>query len=462
MAFSIGSFWNRISRIGLHENEDVSSHRNIILVNRVIIFMIVLFILYYPLEIYLNGFKVSLMVFLIIILFSLPLLFNYYRWFNFCRYYMFLVGSLIILGAGLSVGKGINNHISLVPLLLLCVIIFDSKKERFLMLFLSIGVFLLQQYLFEKVSPVFHISDDLKQFFSNVFFIIGITMSFFLAFYFLGINEEYENIIHQQKKKVEHMNEIVLDKQKEIIDSIAYAKRIQTALLPSDENIKSLFPESFILYKPKDIVSGDFYWINELNGVRYLAVCDCTGHGVPGALVSVVCHNSLNRSIKDSKVLTTGDVLNRTRSLVIKEFSKSNEDVKDGMDIALCSLSGNRLNFSGANNPIWIIRKGTEEIEEIKGDKQPIGKTEQMISFKTHELTVSKDDLVYLFSDGYVDQFGGENGKKFKSGNLKKLLLSIKNESIESQRQKLIEAIEDWKRDLEQVDDICLIGFKVQ
>ncbi|MCB0408993.1 MAG: SpoIIE family protein phosphatase, partial [Flavobacteriales bacterium] len=154
-------------------------------------------------------------------------------------------------------------------------------------------------------------------------------------------------------------------------------------------------------------------------------------------------------------------ILDKTREIVIQEFEKSEEEVKDGMDIALCSLKGNTLHYAGANNPLWIIRKGAEEIEEIKADKQPIGKYAEPTPYTTHKIELQKGDTIYIFSDGYADQFGGEKGKKFKAANFKKLLLSIQNETIDQQREIINQAFEEWKGDLEQLDDVCVIGVRI-
>ena len=262
------------------------------------------------------------------------------------------------------------------------------------------------------------------------------------------------------EEKLEKAHESLKEKSDEIIDSINYAKRIQTAILPPDKQIKEHLKNSFVLYKPKDIVAGDFYWMEpQENGVLF-AAADCTGHGVPGAMVSVICNHGLNRSVREFGLTDPGKILTKTRELVISEFDKSEEEVKDGMDIALCSLNGNTLKFAGAHNPLWIIRKGATEVEEVKADKQPIGKYADASPFKTHDIEMQSGDSIYIFSDGFSDQFGGEKGKKFKAKNFKALLLSIQNESIERQKVLIDEAFENWKGTLEQLDDVCVIGMK--
>ncbi|MBW6484032.1 MAG: SpoIIE family protein phosphatase [Vicingaceae bacterium] len=274
------------------------------------------------------------------------------------------------------------------------------------------------------------------------------------------ISQKQKNIIEEKEQETNLQKQIIEEKHKEITDSIQYAKRIQSAILPSKKLVDKYLPDSFILYKPKDIVAGDFYWM-EAASVILFAAADCTGHGVPGAMVSVVCNNGLNRSVREYGLTDPGKILDKTREIVIAEFEKSEEQVQDGMDIALCSLEGNKLQYAGANNPLWIIRKGSTEVEEIKANKQPIGKFDNPEPYTTHNITLEKGDTIYIFSDGYVDQFGGDKNKKFKAANFKKLLLTIQNETIEKQKELIDQAFEEWKGSLEQIDDVCVIGVRI-
>jgi len=266
-------------------------------------------------------------------------------------------------------------------------------------------------------------------------------------------------VTRKQKTVIEHQKEIVEEAHQEIQDSIAYAKRIQSAILPPIKLVKEYLKESFILYKPKDVVAGDFYWLEHKDNKVLFAAADCTGHGVPGAMVSVVCNNALNRSVREHGLSDPGEILTKTREIVIAEFEKSEEDVKDGMDIALCSLEGMKLQYSGAHNPLWIIRNG--EIIETKANKQPIGQFDNPEPYTTHSFDLEPGDSIYIFSDGYVDQFGGEKGKKFKARAFRELLLSIQDKSMEEQKTIIDEAFETWRGSLEQIDDVCVIGVRV-
>lgn len=268
-------------------------------------------------------------------------------------------------------------------------------------------------------------------------------------------------IIREQKIEVESQKHLVEEKQKEIIESITYAKRLQEAILPPQEFIDKYVPNNFILYKPKDLVAGDFYWAEKIKDLFFIAAADSTGHGVPGAMVSVVCSNALNRTIKEFNLTTTGEILDKARELVLETFEKSTSEVKDGMDISiLCIDSKNKSIFwSGANNPLWYIQDNL--LKEIKADKQPIGKTEYPKPFTTHKIEYKENTTFYLFTDGFADQFGGPNGKKFKYKQFSDLL--FKNKDLLQLEQSVIidKAFTDWKGDLEQVDDVCVIGIKI-
>ena len=280
------------------------------------------------------------------------------------------------------------------------------------------------------------------------------------------IKKKDNETISVQKKQIEEAHI-------ELKDSIEYAKRIQNAILPPIKVFKEVLPNSFVMYEPKDIVAGDFYWMEQVGDKVLFAAADCTGHGVPGAMVSVICNNGLNRSVREYGIAEPGQILDKTREIVIREFEKSEEEVKDGMDIALCSLhlpsdydqqspnSVVEVQYAGAHNPLWIIRNGINEIEEIKADKQPIGRHSHVSAFTNHNIQLYPGDRIYIFSDGFADQFGGEKGKKFKSANFKKLLLSIQNQSMTKQKQALTKAFHDWKGSYEQLDDICLIGVEI-
>jgi serine phosphatase RsbU (regulator of sigma subunit) len=270
-------------------------------------------------------------------------------------------------------------------------------------------------------------------------------------------NRELEQVnieVHEQKAIIEEKN-------KDIIDSIMYAKRIQEAILPNLKQAHALMDPFFVLYKPKDIVSGDLYWIEAVEEKVLFAAMDCTGHGVPGALVSIVAHNSLNRAVKELNIKTPSLILDKLNDFVEETFSKSESAVNDGLDIALCLLDrkNNILEFAAAYNPLYQIRKGALTV--IKADKQPIGKFAERTPFTNHIIETQAGDGYYIFSDGYADQFGGPKGKKFKYAQFEQLLLSIYTLPMQQQLEILNKTMDEWKGPLEQIDDICVFGFRV-
>ena len=330
------------------------------------------------------------------------------------------------------------------------------------------------QYEYEKKEAIIQIKQEKKNLLQAaekkkqriilVSVISGLLMvSSFLAFVFnrLKLTQKQKKIIQNQKNEVESAHQYLEEKNREILDSITYAKRIQSAILPQPKLVKEYFKDSFILYKPKDIVAGDFYWFEVIENIIFFAAADCTGHGVPGAMVSVVCHNALNRSVKEYNLKKPGEILDKTREIVVAEFEKSDEDVKDGMDISLCAIEIDSycLFWAGAHNPLWILRNN--EILEYKADKQPIGKFAFAKSFTTHEFKLLENDEIYIFTDGFQDQFGGEFGKKYKIAQLRELLLSLNQTSMEEKKIKINEVFESWKAELEQVDDVCIIGVRL-
>ncbi len=295
---------------------------------------------------------------------------------------------------------------------------------------------------------------------------------------------------YQQKKQANKLlskqKMEILAKNKSITDSIEYAKRIQNAILPPQALMREYLKEYFILYRPKDIVSGDFYWIDKIGNRIFLAMVDCTGHGVPGAFVSIVGYNGLNRCINEFSLTRPASVLDKLNELVEEAFHQQEKDpsvydqdeVKDGMDIALCTidLSKNILEFAGAHNPLYLVRKGalTEAeastqpfthkdhlLMEVEADRQPIGTWRQRKQFTNHRVELLKGDRIYLFTDGYIDQFGGPKGKKFFKKPFKELLLSIQDHSMQDQQKIINETLEQWKKGYEQIDDISVLGVEI-
>jgi serine phosphatase RsbU (regulator of sigma subunit) len=285
-----------------------------------------------------------------------------------------------------------------------------------------------------------------------------------------------ENNIELKKSK-----KVIEQKNEEILDSLRYAQRIQRTLMPSLNFLKTKVPNSFIYFLPKDIVSGDFYFIHESEEMLFIAIADCTGHGVPGAFMSFIAIHALQREIIDKKETDTGKILTGVNKTMNNDSKNDSEQIYDGMDIALCCINRktNELSFSGANIPIWITsfskhyssnEKNCYSVKtnstnlyltEIKADKQPIGRYINSIDFSTTKMQLVANDHFYIFTDGYADQFGGVNGKKYKYSNLRKLLVAIKEKDIDEQKKAIREDFTNWKNKLEQLDDICVFGYEI-
>lgn len=308
------------------------------------------------------------------------------------------------------------------------------------------------------------------------FLIVAVSLGFYMS---SNRKKKRMNAILSEKNElIKKQKGVVDEKNASISDSINYAKRLQSAILPTAAQVNQFLPDSFLLFKPKDVVSGDFHWFETKNNTVLIAAADCTGHGVPGAMVSVVCSNALNRVVNEFGIVAPSKILDKTRELVIETFAKSEENVVDGMDIAFCAidLKTKKITFSGANNPIWIIRKNqnftASEFDsvyqkselvllELKGDKQPVGFYTHQKEFTQTEIQLLEGDIVYLFTDGFADQFGGEKGKKFKYKPFKNTLIEINEMSMIEQEKELKSIFNSWKGDLDQVDDVCVIGFKL-
>ncbi|MCE3260650.1 MAG: response regulator with CheY-like receiver, AAA-type ATPase, and DNA-binding domain [Bacteroidetes bacterium] len=284
-----------------------------------------------------------------------------------------------------------------------------------------------------------------------------------------------ENEINEQRMLIEEKN-------KDITDSIEYSKRIQRSIFIEKEKIKQYAPESFIFFQPRDVVSGDFYWFTNYeikedlkseNGYHYragtnilvVAAVDCTGHGVPGAFMSIIGNTLLNQTLNNLKVNSAAYALDYVNAELKKALNKNNEDapLRDGMDIALCciDIAGRRLEYAGANNPLYIIRN--KELILIKADKQPLTASMDSESkpFTNNLFELQKGDTIYLFTDGFADQFGGEKGKKFMYKQFKETLISIQDLEMETQKTELHRVFENWRGNLTQVDDVLVIGIRV-
>lgn len=352
-----------------------------------------------------------------------------------------------------------------------------TKKQIliFEMSFLTVFI-LLTVFLFSYEFPT-HLNSDAFNFHAKYAKYFSLACTFLIIvetqFLWMKFTKLQLRKIEQQKKKIEQQKAHIEKQNKNLKDSIKYASKIQSALLPSRSKMERLLENHFLYFEPRDIVSGDFYWIDELDGKTIIAVADCTGHGVPGAFVSVLGISFLNDIIQRTEIdktdLSPAMILDRLRKKMRGALTKSETEEKtyDGMDIAVCIIDKKNkvLEFSGAVHPIIIVRSGEKKgktIERIRTDVQSISMiSSKAHSYNTQTVKIAKSDMIYMFSDGYIDQFGGNAGKKFMTKNFKELLLKIANEPLDKQREMLEKRINRWKGDFKQVDDMLVLGFRV-
>ncbi len=303
--------------------------------------------------------------------------------------------------------------------------------------------------------------------FVKYIFIIAAGLLFLLAFFiFRGLRQKQKahTVLEEKSKIIEQQKHIVEEQNKDITDSIKYAERIQTAIFPPEKMWNSILPDSFVYFKPKDILSGDFYWIEQKGDLIFIAVADCTGHGVPGALISIVNYNLLNKAVLEKDLTNPADILNAVNRWLTDSLHQTYQDsaVRDGMDVSLCVINKKDLTmtFAGANNPIYIFNGN--EFVQLNGNKFPVGAFvgESLQLFDSQNRKIKAGDTIYLFSDGYADQFGGPKGKKFKYKQLQQLLMGSQNLSMPEQKRAIEKTMDDWKGNLEQIDDILVVGIR--
>ena len=277
----------------------------------------------------------------------------------------------------------------------------------------------------------------------------------------------YENKNFEVKnQQIQKSNEEFINKNKEMIDSINYAKEIQNAVLPKESYMQQFFSETFLINMPKDIVSGDFYWCAQRGSKFIVAVGDCTGHGVPAALISMMGYNKLNHIVNIIGLTKPSHILEQLDFEIREAFKKEDSEhvIPDGMDIAICAIDrkNNMVEFSGANRPLYYLKN--DKLEIIKGSKKSIGGISEDIDTDFTNHTISKDTIesIYLFTDGFMDQFGGIQGKKFLCKRFRELISSTRIYTMKEQQELLIDALNDWKGEREQTDDICLLGIRFQ
>ncbi|MBI3509478.1 MAG: tetratricopeptide repeat protein [Bacteroidetes bacterium] len=296
-------------------------------------------------------------------------------------------------------------------------------------------------------------------------YVTALVAGVFLLLIILFILYNRNKLRRKTNDQLTEKNAIIGEKNKNITDSITYARRIQEAVLPDPDLLLKNFSDSFIFYLPRDIVSGDFWWFTENEGKFFLAVADCTGHGVPGGFMSVMGAAFLSEIIVEKKVTDPGGILNALRDKVIRALhheGDENKSVRDGMDMVMCIFNSDKtkVDFACANNPLWLVRDG--KLTAFETDNFPVGVHEgEMKSFRSHSVSLCKNDMLYMFTDGFADQFGGKDGKKYKYRQMKELVVHLSEMNGKEQHEKIETEFHDWKNELEQVDDVLVVGIRI-
>ncbi len=448
-------FWHNISNAGLLPADDMDFRRKAQLINRMCFISSIILIMFVPFIYFIGN------TFFAPILIGFSVACSAYYFFSRARHFYFAIcwmwtvtlGS-IFWGSIETPGSGVEYFA--IPLSMMPFTVFD-RRVICVALVVVAAITILSSYFIQQ----FYIPHCIvPPFFVEVTYVMVITSVFgaaaLIITQFRIVNSQYENIIREQKIIVESKN-------KDIIDSINYAKRIQTAKLPKMDEILGALPQSFILFKPKDIVSGDFYYFSRKDNNIFIAAADCTGHGVPGALMTMLSSEKLEDSI--ARTNDTSEILrlvNTGMKASLRQTS-SDESTRDGMDIVLCRIDREKctVSFAGANRPLWIIRKNADAVEEIKATKRSIGgHTPDEEHFESHAVQLQVGDTIYLTTDGYADTFGGKENKKLTTKKFKELLIRVREKPMAEQEKYLDHFLEEWKGETEQLDDVLVIGVR--
>jgi serine phosphatase RsbU (regulator of sigma subunit) len=378
-----------------------------------------------------------------IIIFGLPLFLN--KWFGLPvgRLFVVIMSSVVFGSVTIIAGREAGFYLGFLVICVPPIIIYpDWKRGIFFMCLTAffLAVSLAVTFFIPPLSAL-DPSFEMGLYIFNLFTVLATSIAVVVIY----------------KTELDHSRKIIQEKNSEIISSINYAKRIQYTLLAHQQLLDENLEQHFVLFKPKDIVSGDFYWATKRDDRFYLAVCDCTGHGVPGAFMSLLNITFLNEAINEKNIREPHEILNHVRRQLIDSISK--EGGRDGMDAILLCFEKDRITYAAANNAPVLVRKN--EPVSLDTDKMPVGKGEKDASFTLRTIDAQAGDFLFLYTDGYADQFGGPNGKKFKYKTLNNLLAELSAHSPAEQRSMLEKRFTAWQGELEQVDDVCVIGLRI-
>lgn len=466
--------WERISETGVGRHLDQFDRRAVRISNRLSVIIGIILLLYAPAA-GIEGRALLPVVFVFTALYSATLFLNSKALYKAARLYFVCISLALVSVLSIMPGDVTGERYFFIVASVLSVLLYRKTAPILVLTSVTFGMFILVWYLQKRIPPVLKAPESMQ----IVYYILNLGIVFSLIVLTI-MNYKTDN--DRYEMMLVHKNAVIETKNREIIDSITYAGYIQKAILPSADYIQKRYPRMFVFYRPKDIVSGDFYWLHQTGKTLIFSVADCTGHGVPGALLSMVGHDGLNRCINEHHLRRPSDILDRLTAMVRETFANADREVRDGMDMALCSLDleSGAVEFAGANNPLWIVRKVNDDqdgegkgnpefsmeqngwsLAEVRPDKRPVGNYVNRESFTNHRFSLRKGDSVYLFSDGFADQFGGPKGKKFKYRPLKEFLLSIQELPMDEQEHAIDSTFATWRGNLEQVDDVTLMGIRI-
>jgi serine phosphatase RsbU (regulator of sigma subunit) len=433
----------KLLSIGVRTSYDKDTIEKIKLVNGISL-MGVPISLFYAILFGLNGYYFHTFVFVIgMVIFSLTTVFNKYFGLNFARVYISFAAPLCFGLVNVISGKDAGFYMGFIVTTMPALLIFDKVKHIAFIVSVSMLILILSIIGYKYFSPI----EDLK--FNMIVHIINLATVIMAA---LTVVYIFKRELNESRQKIE-------EKQSEILDSIHYAKKIQNTLIAHRSFIDANIKDNFVVFQPKDIVSGDFYWATKYAERFYLAVCDSTGHGVPGAFMSLLNITFLNEAINEKHILNVDEIFNYARKKLIENLGK--EGQKDGFDgILLCMDAATKeITYAAANNSPVMISNG--KLTKLPCDKMPVGQGEKKEPFKRYTVEATTSDLLYLYTDGFADQFGGPKGKKYKYKELNEFILKNSALSLQQQPIKISDEFTRWKGDLEQVDDVLVVGIRI-
>ncbi|MFT4661763.1 MAG: serine phosphatase RsbU (regulator of sigma subunit) [Patiriisocius sp.] len=451
------NWWNKISTIGCQPGMEPDNARAQHLLNRIIFFGLAVSILSIPLILSMNSIVQTVTHLMVVLLTPFSWLLSKQRKVDSATIFLCTIMMINLVLQGLIQHQG-SSHYLLLAIAVFPLVLMKKTKTPVLIFILAAICFVVVEEFHSYISLKTDYSAEQLQATHTGVVVVSFLTTFIMLFQTRLTNITYQAKVISQRQEIE-------EKHTEITDSINYSERIQRSFLASTDVLNKNLNDYFIFFQPKETVSGDFYWAGKLANNNFAMVnADSTGHGVPGAIMSILNITSIEKAVEENKLSNPASIFNATRKTIIERLKKdgSPEGGKDGMDASIIcfDFDKNKFTYTAAQNPIWIIRDG--ELTEIKPEKMPIGKHDKdHIPFEGGEFEMQKGDQIYTLTDGFQDQFGGPKGKKFMIKKMREYVLSISHLPMQKQHQKLYEVFSSWKGDLEQVDDVCVIGVRI-